>query len=222
MGKGKRKGKGPSVLPPFACRRPRLSPGGRVAMDAERPPWPGCDAGVLLPPRRPPSSPFSIPPPPWLAGALLAGRIPPCGLFQSFPPPLHPHGVVVPDGATGRVAERLVLILRRRRSPYPLFLLPLVLRLAGAAPRWTPSVRRPPLLRLCCRGLRPPLSQLPRPHLLPRWRPPLSPSFFSLPWTKPNFQAAPDGSEASPASARLAPPASQGPEAPSWPAVAAS
>ncbi|KAJ6820532.1 hornerin-like [Iris pallida] len=171
--------------------------------------------GVLPPPLFPSRRLPGWPGPSWPGGS------PPCGLSQSFPPPLNP-----PRRRRPRRCHRA----RRRAagpdpppSEVPLPAPPPPLGPPPGRSRASVDPLRPasPLLRLRCRGLRPPLSQLPRSRLLPRWRPP-SPSFSSLPWTKPNFQAAPDGSEVSPASVRLAPPASQGPEAPSWAAVAAS
>ncbi|KAJ6796282.1 hornerin-like [Iris pallida] len=222
MGKGKRKGKGPSVLPPLLAVAPAYPlvagwlwmPSGPLGLAAT----PGFffPLGVLPPPL------FSIPPPPWLAGALLAGRIPPCGLSQSFPPPLHP-----PRRRRPRRRHRARCRAAGPDPPPPEVPLPAPPPPLGPPPgrsRASVDPLRPASLPLAAPLSWPPAPAFTAPQAAPppAVATPLSSSFFSLPWTKPNFQAASDGSEASSASARLALPASQGPEAPSWPAVAAS
>ncbi|KAJ6794536.1 hornerin-like [Iris pallida] len=89
MGKGKRKGKGPSVLPPLLAAAPAYPlvagwlwmPSGPLGLAAT----PGFffPLGALPPPLFPSRRPSGWPGPSWPGGS------PPCGLSQSFPPPLH-------------------------------------------------------------------------------------------------------------------------------------
>ncbi|KAJ6852332.1 hornerin-like [Iris pallida] len=183
-------------------------------MDAERPLGLATTPGFFFPLGVLPPPPSSIPPPPWLAGALLAGRILPCGLSQSFPPPLnHPR----------RRRPRRRHRARRRAAgpdpPPPEVPLPAPPPPLGPPPgrsRASVDPLRPtsPLLRLRCHGLRPPAFTAPQVAPPPAVATPLPPRFPPFRGRSPIFQAAPDGSEASPASARLAPPASQGPRGP--------
>ncbi|KAJ6795313.1 hornerin-like [Iris pallida] len=146
--------------------------------------------GVLPPPLFPSRRPPGWPGPSWPGGS------PPCGLFQSFPPPLHP-----PRRRRPRRCHRARCRAAGPDPPPPEVPLPAPPPSLGPPPgRSHTSVDplRPAssLLRLRCRGLRPPLSQLPRPYLLLRWRPPSPPRFPPSRGRSP-ISRIPDGSEAS-------------------------